>query len=94
MSEEELERIRRRKLAQWRNRLMAEKSRKEQIDSKQELLNRVFVGRAWEVFHAAQRQYPQVAKWLGDVIAQLVSAGKIQRVTGGELNYLLRRMGV
>ena len=74
-------RTRRRRLAQLQNRLLD--GREEQADSenkgkegKEDLLRRVFVGRAWEVFQATQKQYPQVAKRLGEVLAQLVSSGK------------------
>jgi len=93
MSDDELERLRRRRLAQLSSRLLTNRERKEKV-SKQDLLKRVFVGRAWEVFNATQAQYPQVAKRLGDVLVQLVSSGRIKRVSGQELYYLLRRMGL
>ena len=84
MGDDELERLRRRRLAQLQNRLLD--GREEQVDrgrkgkeGKEDLLRRVFVGRAWEVFQATQKQYPQVAKRLGEVLAQLVSSGKINQ---------------
>lgn len=94
MSDEELERLRRRRLAQLSNRLLTKRAEKKEEVSKQDLLNKVFVGRAWEVFNATQAQYPQVAKRLGDVLAQLVSSGRIKRVSGQELYHLLRKIGL
>jgi DNA-binding TFAR19-related protein (PDSD5 family) len=94
MSDDELERIRRQKLAQLRKRLLTRREEKKESGINRDLLNRVFVGRAWEVFNATQQQYPQAAKALGDALAQLVSSGKIEKVTGGELYYLLRKLGL
>jgi DNA-binding TFAR19-related protein (PDSD5 family) len=94
MSDDELERISRQKLAQLRKRLLTRREEKKESGINRDLLNRVFVGRAWEVFNATQQQYPQAAKALGDALAQLVSSGKIEKVTGGELYYLLRKLGL
>jgi DNA-binding TFAR19-related protein (PDSD5 family) len=94
MSDSELERLRRRRLAQISGHLLAKNERKEEKVSRQDLLNRVFVGRAWEVFNAAKAQYPQLAESLGDALVQLVSSGRIKRVSGEELYALLRKMGL
>ncbi len=94
MSDDELERIRRRKLSQLRKRLLTRREEKKESGINRDLLNRVFVGRAWEVFNATQQQYPQAAKALGDALAQLVSSGKIEQVTGEELYSLLRKLGL
>lgn len=94
MSEDELERLRRRRLVQLKNRLKTKKKEKNEKVSKKDLLRTVFVGRAWEVFNATQIQHPQVAKRLEDVLAQLVSSGRIKRVNGQELYYLLKKMGL
>lgn len=94
MNDSELERLRRRRLAQLSKHLQTERKEKKEKVSKQDLLNKVFVGRAWEVFNATQAQYPQVAKRLGDFLAQLVSSGRIKKVSGQELYFLLRKMGL
>jgi DNA-binding TFAR19-related protein (PDSD5 family) len=94
MSDKELERLRRRRLVQLSNRLLTEKEERKEGNDKKELLNKVFVGRAWEVFNATQAQYPQVAEKLGEGLSQLASLGKITQVTGEELYYLLRKMGL
>ncbi len=93
MRDVELEKLRRRRFVQIRKRLLTEgKERKEK--SKQELLKKVFVGRAWEVFNALKAQYPNVAGRLEEVLAQLISSGRINQLSGQELYYLLRKMGL
>ena len=94
MSDSELERLRRRRLAQLSKRFLTKREEKKEKESEQDLLNKVFVGRAWEVFNATQAQYPQVAKRLGDVLVQLSSSGRIKPVSGQELYYLFRKMGL
>jgi DNA-binding TFAR19-related protein (PDSD5 family) len=94
MSDLELERLRKRKLAKLSKRFLKNKEGKKEENNKQNILHRVFVGRAWEVFNATRAQYPQVAEKLRKVLVQLASSGKITRVTGEELYFLLRRMGL
>lgn len=94
MNDSELERLRRRRLAQLSKHLQTERKEKKEKVSKQDLLNKVFVGRAWEVFKATQVQYPQIANRLGDVLTKLVSSGTIKKMNGQELYYILRKMGL
>ena len=94
MSDVELERLRRRKLSKLSKRFLRKKEERKEENNKQNVLNEVFVGRAWEVFHATRAQYPQVAERLRKVLVQLASSGKITRVTGEELYFLLRKMGL
>ena len=93
MSDPELERLRRRKLAELSKRFLKNNEKEKEEDTKQ-ILHKVFVGRAREVFNATRIQYPQVAEKLRDILVQLASSGKITTVTGEELYYLLRRMGL
>lgn len=94
MTDRELERLRRRKLAQFSKRFLTEKGEKKEEGNKQDVLQNVFVGRAWEVFSATQAQYPEIAEKLRDALVQLVSSGKLTRLSGQELYYLLRKMGL
>ena len=94
MTDDELERLRRRKLAQYSKRYLTREEETTEKEEKQDVLHRVFVDRAWEVFNAAQTQYPELAEKLRDILVQLVSSGKITTVSGPELYYLLRKMGV
>ena len=93
MSDPELEKLRRRKLAELSKRFLKNNDKEEEEDKKQ-ILHKVFVGRAWEVFNATRIQYPQVAEKLSKVLVQLASSGKITTVNGEELYFLLRRLGL
>ena len=97
MFDAELERLRKQRLIKLRRRLQPKQEERKEENSKEDaytLLNKVFVGRAWEVYKATQAQYPQIANKLKDVLAQLASTGKIKKVNGRELYYLLRKMGI
>jgi hypothetical protein len=59
------------------------------------VLNRVFIGRAWEVFEAAQRQYPEEMKRIEEVLVQLISEGKIEeKISGEELYSFFHQLGL
>ncbi len=93
MSDIELERLRRRKLAQL-SKYLVKREEKKESESTEDLLNKVFVGRAWEVFKATQVQYPKVAKRLEAVLIQMISSGVIKRISGEELFHLIRKIGL
>ena len=94
MSDSELERLRRRRLAHLGKRFLTKEREKKDEGNKQDVLKRVFVGRAWEVFNATQAKYPEIAEKLRNILVQLASSGKITHVCGQELYYLLRKMGL
>jgi len=59
------------------------------------ILQRVFVGRAWEVYHAARRQYPQIAEQIFQELARLVQSAQVKGpITGEALYGLLRQIGL
>ena len=59
------------------------------------ILQNVFVGRAWEVYYAAKRQYPQIAEQILQELAQLVQTGQLKgQITGEQLYGLLRQIGL
>jgi len=61
----------------------------------EQVLQRVFVGRAWEVYEATRRQYPTVANRLFEELAQLVLTGQLTgQITGEQLYGLLRQIGL
>ena len=96
MSDMELERLRRKKMAflQKNITVKAESKTEESIDSK-EVLNSFFSGRAWEVFNAAKTQYPQQATQVEKLLVRLIRTGKINdRITGERLYLLFRRLGL
>jgi len=95
MSDRELEAIRRKKLRELRKILASkvETEPKKKTDSK-EVLNRLFVGRAWEVLNAAKLQYPQAAAYVENTLVKLIKLGKIRNpITGEDLYGLFRRLG-
>ncbi len=103
MSEDkELELYKRKKLLEMQMRLLAKKAEEEKKQEEVEkppdpkdVLNRLFVSRAWEVFETARRQYPQVIQTLQDELVRLSLSGKLkEQITGEQLLWLFRKMGL
>ena len=95
----ELEMLRRRKLLRLRRLLEKRKLKKggydklEQTDP-QKILDRFFVGRAWEVMKAARLQYPRVARQVERALVRLILEGRIRdKITGEDLYALFYRLG-
>lgn len=93
----ELEKLKRQRLAEMQKRLTA----KQQASAAptrfepRQILERVFVGRAWEVYHAARAQYPGVADQVFQELAALVQTGQLRStITGEQLFGLLRQIGL
>jgi len=93
MSDPELKAIRRNKLRELQKRLVAERKKTEQA-SADELLDKIFVRRAWEVFNAASCQHPKVMRELKLTLIHLASSGRIKKVTGEQLYLFLRNLGL
>ncbi len=93
MSDSELEAIKRKKLRELQRRLLVKKENAEQIDE-DHVLASVFKGRAQEVFNAASYQYPNVMPKLKTALVQLALSGKLKEVTGEQLYYFLRKLGL
>ncbi|HXZ91092.1 MAG TPA: DNA-binding protein [Candidatus Dormibacteraeota bacterium] len=98
MSEDsELEKLKRERLAEMQKRMTA-KQQTEAAPTRLEprqILERVFVGRAWEVYHAARAQYPGIADQIFQELAELVQSGKLRtKITGEQLFGLLRQIGL
>lgn len=100
MSEDsDLERIRRQRLARMQKTLSAKQQQQAQPSTSKlepsKILQRVLVGRAWEVYSAAMRQYPRIADQVFRELAQLVQSGELQgQITGEQLYGLLRQIGL
>jgi len=100
--EKELELYKRKKLLEMQMRLLAKKAEEEKKQEEperapdpKEVLNRIFIDRAWEVFEAARRQYPQVTQTLQDELVRLILSGKLkERITGEQLLWLFRKIGL
>lgn len=100
MSDFELEALRRKRLRNLRRQVEIKenvtepkKSEKKEVDFRK-VLNRFFVGRAWEVLNAAKYQHPQVATYVERMLVKLIREGKIRnQISGEELYGLFRRLG-
>jgi DNA-binding TFAR19-related protein (PDSD5 family) len=93
----ELERIKRQRLAEMQRSLAAKQQAQAETGplDPSKVLQKVFVGRAWEVYHATWQQYPQIAEQLFHELAELVQRGKLKGpITGEQLYGLLRQIGL
>jgi len=97
VSDRELEALRQKKLMELKRILKKreeEKGREERVDPGK-ILDRFFIGRAWEVLNAAKAQYPQVARYVESMLVKLIMEGKIRsKISGEELYGLFRRLGI
>ena len=98
MTDTELDRLRQRKLLQMQKRFLTKKTKGKTISKEEEnwaLLNQAFIDRAWEVFKAAQLQYPEKMKRIENVLVQLISEGKIrEKISGEELYSFFHQLGL
>lgn len=92
MSDADLAAIRERKLREYQRRLDTKENKPEGISS-EEVLNRIFKDRAWEVFTTASQQFPDAMSKVKDVLVKLASSGRLAEVTGEELFLFLRKLG-
>lgn len=99
MSEDtELERLKRQRLAKMQKMISAKQQQAQAGANKTDpssVMQKVFVGRAWEVYYAAKRQYPRIAEQILQELAQLVQKGQLRgKITGEQLYGLLREIGL
>jgi DNA-binding TFAR19-related protein (PDSD5 family) len=94
----ELERLKRQRLAEMQKRISSKQQHAQSAADKTDPINvlqKVFVGRAWEVYYAARQQYPQIAEQILKELAQLVQIGRLKgQITGEQLYGLLRQIGL
>ena len=93
MSDSELRAIRLNKLRELQAKLAAKQKRTEKIDSNK-ILNRIFKGRAWEVFNTARYQFPSVMSKIKEALVNLALSGRLKEVTGEQLYLFLRNLGL
>ena len=94
----ELERLKRKRFAAMQKRITVKNQQVQAASNKPDpstVLQNVFVGRAWEVYHAAKRQYPQIAEQILQELALLFQTGQLKgQITGEQLYGLLRQIGL
>jgi DNA-binding TFAR19-related protein (PDSD5 family) len=93
MSDRELEAIKQKKLKELQKRIAFREHKKEQVDG-HKILNKVFKGRAWEVFNAAKSQFPVAMDRIESLLVNLAIEGKITQIQGEQLYALLREIGL
>lgn len=100
--DEELEYLKRKKLLEMRKHLLSEKAIKAQqevetqktIDQK-EFLKTIFAENAWEVWNAAEQQFPQATNEIAKALMNLAETGKLrEKLSGEQLYWLLKNIGI
>lgn len=99
--DDELEKLKRRRMIELQRRLHRSESKPEAESKKpeeptpDEVLGRFLVGRAWEVIGAARAQYPKVMPQVEEALIEAFKAGKIKEtIDGGMLLQFLRQVGL
>lgn len=93
MNDLELEAMRRKRYLQLQKR-MAIKENKTKEPNADDVLNRVFKGRAWEVFNSASHQFPEVMTRIKELLVKLALSGEVKEITGEELYLFLVDLGL
>ena len=88
-----MEAIRRKKYLELQRKLGTNKNKIETIDADQ-VLNRIFRDRAWEVFNSASHQFPSVMRRVKELLVKLASSDELKKVTGEELYLFLADLGL
>jgi len=93
MSDADLAAIREKKLKEYQRKLTPRADRPKTLNQ-QEVLDKIFRDRAWEVFNTAIQQFPEAMSKVRDVLIKLASSGRLTEVTGEELYLFLRKVGL
>ena len=95
--DEELERIKRRRMLELQRRMLREEKVEEEPaePTPREILDGMFSGRAWEVYETAKIQYPTVMPQVEQALVEGIRTGKIlDRIDGESLFVFLRQLGL
>lgn len=98
--DEELERIKRRRMLELQRRMLREEKAEEELEkpaepTPREILDGMFSGRAWEVYETAKIQYPTAMPQVEQALVEGIKSGKIQdRIDGESLFVFLRQLGL
>jgi DNA-binding TFAR19-related protein (PDSD5 family) len=93
MSDRELDVLKKKKLQELQKRISSQEQKQEQTDTNG-ILNRVFEGRAWEVFNIARAQFPKEMANVEHLLVNLALEKKIISIDGETLYELLRKIGL
>jgi len=95
--EDELERLKRQRRLELQRKLLKkqEQAKRPEEPSPREVLDRYFYGRAWEVYNAAQAQFPTLMPQIERALVEAMKGGRISdRIDGESLFRFLRRIGL
>jgi DNA-binding TFAR19-related protein (PDSD5 family) len=100
--DEELERIKQRRLEELRRKMLLNQINEEQPapepvkePTNDEILGRYFRNRAWEVWNTAKHQYPQVMPKVEAMLVDAIKQGKIKDyIDGANLMGFFRQVGL
>ena len=101
--DEELKYLKRKRFLKMQKRLLTEKAmeaqkgnvEKRKVKNPKEALKTIFADSAWEIWRAAEQQYPQAIDEVAKALATLNEAGKLrEKVTGEQLFWLFRQLGL
>jgi len=93
MNDSELRDIRAKKLRELQRRLTEKHEKTPETDANN-ILDRVFKDRAWEVFNTANSQFPYIMSRVKDVLVKLVISDRLSEITGEQLYLFLRNLGL
>jgi len=95
-NDKQLEFLKRRRFLEMHRRLMSKRDLKnEEVEDPRVILRKAFVGRGWEVWEAAQQQYPIVTQKITPLIISLMKDGKLRgKITGEQLYWFFSRLGL
>jgi DNA-binding TFAR19-related protein (PDSD5 family) len=93
MSDDELTAIRQKKLQEFQRKTTAREQMPE-VNGQDEVLNKIFKDRAWEVFNCASHQFPFAMKKVREILVELASSGKLAEVTGEDLYVFLKKLNL
>ena len=104
MSDDELERLKRKKMQDMQRRMAAHDAaqaaqtlakEKPKEPSTDQILDGIFGDRAWEVWRIAREQFPKVIPQVEQALIDAVKQGKIvEKIDGGGLAMFLRKIGL
>jgi DNA-binding TFAR19-related protein (PDSD5 family) len=103
--DDELERIKKRRLEEMRRQLLLKKLKEEKIEeaktekpkelTNRDILDKFFGDRAWEVYNAATYQYPRVLPQVEKILVEGIKTGKIREIIdGAALMGFFRAIGI
>ena len=101
--DEEIERIKQRRLAEMKRMMLLKKieakkepePEKKREPTNQEIMDAMFGNRAWEVYNAAAYQYPRVIKQVEKILVDGIKEGKIADIIdGAALMGFFRQVGL